>query len=107
MSKMIPDWIGGVLEAGDEGLGSKPMDKPSVSIPFVIQFHSGKKPSAVEIVDDPVVRDTYAVKCILAGSKEPTTWLVTDYSKWKTVGECADGGLESVEFESWPPKVRY
>lgn len=67
-----------------------------------IEEYSGATVESMQVVADPQVAGTYAIRTRYKGEKEYCDWLITRFFTVKTANEIAEM-LEECEYESWPP----
>lgn len=66
-----------------------------------IEYYCGKQVKKISIVEDPLVADTYAIRCYIGKMK--LDLLIVGFKQSMTKNEIADN-LEECEFEFFPPK---
>ena len=66
-----------------------------------IEYYSDMKVKKISIVEDPLVMDTYAIRCIIGKIK--LDFLIVGLKPNMTKEEIADN-LEECEFEEFPPE---
>jgi hypothetical protein len=66
-----------------------------------IEYYTGFKVKRVSIVEDPLVMDTYAIRCYKGKMK--LDFLIVGFNRSMTKEEISDN-LEECEFESFPPE---
>jgi hypothetical protein len=69
-----------------------------------IETYSGQKVKKIEIVEDPKVSGTYAIRTLFEKDKptEWSEWLLVHFDK-KWTKEIISQNLEETEFTKWPP----
>ena len=65
-----------------------------------IEYYSDSRVKKVSVVEDPLVIDTYAIRCYIGKMK--LDFLIVGFNRSMTKKEIADN-LEECEFESFPP----
>jgi hypothetical protein len=66
-----------------------------------IEYYSSSRVKRVSVVEDPLVTDTYAIRCYIGKIK--FDFLIVGFKQSMTKKEIADN-LEECEFESFPPE---
>jgi hypothetical protein len=68
-------------------------------IASIVATYTGRKVSAVDIVEDPIVAGTYAIRAYFGELQRD----YVDFLLCMHVGDVTEDDLEEVDFVMWPP----